>query len=144
MWIAKTAIEAAQFLGINRRQFQDYIAKGCPGSRGNYPLKEIVQWVRHNVWCKRQVVGEELLEGPVSPALERFREARANLAELDLREREGELVDRETVHTGVVAIAGLVRSAGEQLQRQYGADAQAILDDALDDAEREIQERFGT
>jgi len=69
-----------------------------------------------------------------SPALERWRAAKADLADLDLAERRRQLVPREQIHTLLGQIANLLRSAGDDLQRHHGPDAHAILDEALDDA----------
>ena len=87
---------------------------------------------------------DDLLHGAgSSPALERYREERAQLARLDRLEREGQLVSRDSVRQGLAQIAGLLRTAGESLQRECGSEARLILDEALDDAGREIERLFG-
>lgn len=78
-------------------------------------------------------------DGSSSPALERYREERAAIARLDRLEREGKLVDREQARDGMLRVASLLRTAGETLQRQFGTAAYEILDEALVDAEREIE-----
>jgi hypothetical protein len=78
-----------------------------------------------------------------SPALERYREERAQIARLDRLEREGQLVPRDSVRQGLGQIAALLRAAGESLQRECGPEARQILDEALDDARREIERQFG-
>jgi hypothetical protein len=78
-----------------------------------------------------------------SPALERYREERAQLARLDRLERERELIPRRDTVQALEMIAGLIRRSGERLARRYGNDALQILDDALDDAERLIEQHFG-
>ena len=88
--------------------------------------------------------GEDaLLGGANSPALERYREARAKLAELDLQEREKDLLPAAEVHEMLVRLSTLLRNAGETLQRQYGPDAVAIYDGALDDFNVLLDRRFG-
>ena len=86
---------------------------------------------------------EMLGSGVPSPALERYREERAKLARLDRLERERVLVPRDEVREGLGRIAAIIRSAGEALQRQFGASAVDLLYEALDDAQREIDQRFG-
>lgn len=88
----------------------------------------------------RLAAGDEdpMLAGSTSPALERFREERAKLARLDRLEREGKLLARDKVHDGLARIATILRGAGDTLQRQFGPDALELLNDALDDAQREI------
>ena len=41
------------------------------------------------------------------------------------------------------ALPAIIRDAGEALQRQFGREAAEILMEALDDAEREIEQTFG-
>jgi len=78
-----------------------------------------------------------------TPALERYREERAALARLDRLERERMLVSRDEVREGLGRIAMILRGAGDSLQQQYGRGAVELLDEALDDAEREIERLFG-
>jgi hypothetical protein len=84
--------------------------------------------------------GDPLLvaEGVASPALEKYREARAALAELDLQERQRDLLPRQAVHEVFGRIASRLRDAGEQLGREHGSEAHDVLTEALDDAEREV------
>jgi hypothetical protein len=74
----------------------------------------------------------------LSPALERYREARADHAELDLQERQRDLLPRERVHKVFLQIGRRLRDAGEQLQREHGAEAHEVLVEAIGDAKREI------
>ncbi len=87
---------------------------------------------------------DDLLNANVSsPALERYREERAKLARLDRLEREQTLVSRDEIRQGLGQIAGILRTAGEVLQRQYGNGAVEILNEALDDAADAISQLCG-
>ncbi len=86
---------------------------------------------------------DDLMQGTGSPALERYREERAALARLDRLEREAQLLPRDQVREALGRIAAIVRGAGDALQRQHGVAAVQILFDALDDAQREIDQTFG-
>ena len=86
---------------------------------------------------------DALLLGPDSPALERYRDERAKLARLDRLEREHHLLPREDVHQTMTRIAFIIRQAGEVLNKEYGRDAAAILTDAIDDAQKEMDTKFG-
>lgn len=88
-------------------------------------------------------VDDELLAGESSPALERYREERAALARLDRLERERVLVNRQEVREGFSRIASILRTAGDTLQRQYGPGALEILNEALAEAEREMERSDG-
>lgn len=83
-----------------------------------------------------------LMTGSPSPALERYREERAALARLDRLEREGELLPRDSVRQSLAKTAAILRIAGETLQRQYGPEAAEVLNDAIDDAESEVNRFF--
>lgn len=85
---------------------------------------------------------DELLTGGTSPALERYREERALLARLDRLERQGQLLDREQARSALARIATVLRGAGDSLQQQFGPAARDLLDEALDDAQTEIDRHF--
>ena len=84
-----------------------------------------------------------LLQGSNSPALERYREERAELARLDRLERQRQLLPRDQMREALARIAGIIRGAGDTLQRQFGLPAVEILYEALDDAEREMENSLG-
>ena len=87
---------------------------------------------------------DDLMQAGVpSPALERYREERALLAKLERQEREGSLIPRDDSRDGLGRIAARLRAAGELLERQFGAEAREVLDEALGDAQREIEQVFG-
>lgn len=73
----------------------------------------------------------------------RHRAAAADLLELQVAERRGKVVDRDQAHEMLGRIAGVLRAAGETLRRLYGREVHAVLDEALNDAEHEIQRYFG-
>jgi hypothetical protein len=70
-----------------------------------------------------------------SPALERYRLGKAKMIEMDLAEREKATVQLDALREGFRPFASILRSAGERLARQYGNDAAAIYNEALEDAE---------
>ncbi|MEK6797385.1 MAG: hypothetical protein AABZ12_00310 [Planctomycetota bacterium] len=84
--------------------------------------------------------GDPMLDGPESPALERYRDEKAKLARLDRLEREGALLARDMVHHGLGRLVMIFRGASEQIQRQFGVEAHGILKDAVDEYEREMWE----
>lgn len=85
---------------------------------------------------------DPLLVGESSPALERYRDEKAKLARLDRLEREGQLIARDQIHDALARVASVLRNAGETLQRSYGLDAHRILDEALNDAQAEVDALF--
>lgn len=79
----------------------------------------------------------------MSPALERYREERARLAQLDRLERERELVPVREALVVVERAAGRLRTVVEALARQYGNEVATIFCDALDECQRMLREEWG-
>ncbi len=87
---------------------------------------------------------DELLLGPGnSPWLEKLREETARLKRLDRLERERVLLSRDQVHEGLARLASVLRNLGENLQRHHGSSAADLLEEALEDYEREVKTHFG-
>ena len=83
-----------------------------------------------------------LRSAQTSPALEKYREERARIAELDRMEREGELLPLDMVQEAHNRIGMLTRRAIERVEIRYGKDAAQIFLDMLDDCDRELEELF--
>jgi hypothetical protein len=84
---------------------------------------------------------EQLLEGN-SDWSEKYRQERTLLTRLERHEREGQLVSRDKSHQCWTRVAGVLRQAGETLQRQFGAAALRVLNQALENATREVDAYF--
>lgn len=82
----------------------------------------------------RTVGTDQLLSGELqdSPALEKLREVTFRLKELEYEQKKGNLIPREEIHQFFSQFANRIRSAGDQLQRKFGADALEILNAAID------------
>ncbi len=87
---------------------------------------------------------EEMLDGATSPQLERWRAIKASREEIRLSHDLDEVVSRTVVHDGLLRIAAVFRTAGDAIQRQFGADAYEILEAAMTEAEREGEQIFGS
>jgi len=91
--------------------------------------------------------GGDLPGSRETPSLERGRMAKAELAELQLERERGLVIPREDIHEGLLEFAQALRDAADRLQRQHGADAFEILDDAITSGaaavERVLAERNG-
>jgi hypothetical protein len=70
--------------------------------------------------------------------LEEYRRERALMARLERQAAEARYLPRAEVHTAFGRIAGLLRRAGDLLERHAGSEARQILQEALDNADREI------
>jgi phage terminase Nu1 subunit (DNA packaging protein) len=140
---ATTQADLASLMGVNRRTIADW--KSQPG----FPRKGVRGWSVAAVssWRSRRDGCEDspdpLLAGVVSPALERYRQARATLAELEVSQKRSQLVSLEAVTQGLAVFASTMRSAFDTLQRQFGQEAYAVVANALDDAESILQRAIG-
>lgn len=116
---------------------------------GHYVVEDCQAWVdeniRHRGEGKTRAEQEEaeLLEDEAdSPALERYRAARAALAELELAQRMNQVVPIDRLRQGLSSIATILRRTIEQAERQYGRDVADLFVVALDDCDREICNLF--
>jgi len=75
---------------------------------------------------------------PGSAALERYRQERFLMVRLDRMERERTLVDRAKIHEAFAIAASVLRRAGDNLACQFGEGARRLLNQAIDDAERTV------
>ena len=82
------------------------------------------------------------MAGGDSPGLERYRNAKADLAEMEVKRVCGELSDRAEMRTGLMAIATVFRNGGEALEKAYGSGARIQFEQLIDDAEEEINRMF--
>jgi phage terminase Nu1 subunit (DNA packaging protein) len=73
-----------------------------------------------------------LVGGEDSPALERYRLARARLVEMELEQREKTHVAIAEIEPQLMRLGGLIRRAGETLARKYGNDAADVVNQAID------------
>jgi hypothetical protein len=139
--VVDTLADVAAHFGVKPYTVRDWRRDRMPGSRGAWDLRAIAQWRRSR---RKKPEPDPLMSGPTSPALERYRAARAALVELDLARRRGELIDRDQWQQFMLHAAGLIRSAGEGLLKHFGPEAHAILDDALLALEGETKRFFST
>ena len=77
-----------------------------------------------------------------SPSQERFRSIKADMAQIDLETKRGNIVSREDVRMGLGVLSGVLRDTAEQLEREFGEEAYRIMQKAFDEVERTIKERF--
>lgn len=85
---------------------------------------------------------DPMAAGGDSPGLERYRNAKADLAEMEVKRVCGELSDRAEMRQGLMAIATIFRNGAERLEKVYGAGARIQFDQTVDDAVDEINRMF--
>ncbi len=93
--------------------------------------------------CAAALDGAEDLEADgSSPALERFRQARAEHAELDLAQRRGEVVEVAPLQEALAALSSLGRRRAEAMERAGGAAVRREFDEVLDDMRDAVDRWF--
>ena len=144
-WAVESLRDVARFFSKSWDHVRKvWVAGGMPGTVGAYDLQEIYRW-REARWEEESRKRPNTPEQPAQPtAIEQLREQQAALARLKLLEHQNSLLPRDQVHDGLSRIATIIRSAGQALERIYGAEARRIIDDALDQAEEEIRALGGT
>lgn len=78
-------------------------------------------------------------EGDGSLQLERYRAAKADLAELDVAKRRGEVAEVSRLESYLRVAMGVIRGAIERVQREYGVGAYDIMAEAVGEAERRVE-----
>jgi len=151
-----TAAQVAAFLGVSQEYFRRDLRPFLPAEH----IHEVKRGKAKRVWfygpgvvqlrvqkavddALRATDGDPLLAGGSTPALERYRLARAKIEELKLERELGRWIERSVIHQGLAGIAAKIRAAGERLQKRFGPEAQNIIDEALDEAAREIEAFVG-
>ena len=150
--IKRRQTDVAEWFGVAQATVGKWLNAGCPGQMrenddgGPYDVREVARWLVR----KRKIVvdaadgeptnDDTLMSGSASPALERYRDERAKMAMLQRLQFEGRLVDVDQVSRCLMASAKMIRAAGDQLQRMFGVEAQRVLSEHLDEAERAVAE----
>ncbi len=135
-WIARSIAEAAGVIGVSGRRLSEFLARGCPGGPGKYPLPEIIGWCKENIWKPRpasQSADDPLLVGSNSPALEKYREQKAAQETIKTARMQGEYIPIETAREFVAAISANLKSAADRLEEQFGPAARKLMESALED-----------
>jgi hypothetical protein len=127
---------AAWLMGISARTFRD---KNAPrNADGTYNAKDLLTWLSQSTPGN----DDPLLAGGDSPNLERYRAAKADLAEMDARQRRGTMIDIDSfVEWWSAEVAAPVRRSVETLQSRFGAGAADIIIAAIAKADRAVEKR---
>jgi len=109
--------------------------------------KAVHDWlVQRAVQGMRGAIGDPdelaLAAGGSSPALERWRQAKAQMAEIDLDRVKSQTLDRGRVHEVFGQVGNLIREVGEQLQRDGHHSCWRRLDQALAGAIRKVEKEL--
>lgn len=129
--------DAALALGISERNLGNWQnLPGFPEYAGGYDIEAIKVW-REQQQRKGNEAEKQLSTIRAAIALETLKDkkGRNELRSMAIAEKQGELVPRQTVHDLLMELAGLIRSAGKDLQRSGNLKGAQALHD--------LTERFG-
>lgn len=145
--IERTQAGVAKFFRVSPGTVKDWVSRGMPGTTGNYDLSEIDYWL----WTagprrpKPRLDDDPLLAADVdSPGLERYRVAKAVIAELDAAERRGELIEVDRAQDIFSRLAGHLRQCGDELQRDHGPKVANVFNEALTEFESVINDELSS
>ena len=134
-WTADSQVELSEFFGVGIDTVKNWAKQGMPGTRGSYRLDLVAQWLRRDGpwqrWDRGSESADPLLAEGDSPALERYRLAKAKLAELDLENRKGDLIEVAKCRDLLARWAVVLRRMGERLAKRYGNDASLTVNESL-------------
>lgn len=139
-WIATSLSQVARFFGVSTKTISHWKNRGMPAVPKAYNLSEIAAWrLQYEREQSRRQVDEALLKADSqSPALERFRAARAALSEIELAERQEELLPLSLIQPFHNQLAHYIREAGEIMKRNGHTDAHEILNEQIEMLEADI------
>lgn len=78
-----------------------------------------------------------------SPTLERWRLAKAKIAEIELEEKLETIILIDSVRDSLITMAHVLRGVSEKLQRQFGQAAADVLNEGFEDLDRTYQVKYG-
>lgn len=139
--------DIASFCGVSIDTVKSWAKQRMPGQPGMYDLGEIVRWLRASgPWRQHQRPEFDdplLVADGESPGLERYRLAKAAIAELDLEERKESLLSRDKARAALIRWGSIIRRLGERLGKRFGPDASNAVNDALSECQHIVDHEFG-
>ncbi len=133
---------AAWLIGLSARKLRD--RTDAPRNKdGTYNAQELLAYLKR----KTDRVTSDV-QGEFTSPVDELNILRAQKMRQDMAVGDRLLLPRDLIREHIVSLASHVRKAGEQLQLQFGPEAQVIVDEALDEFERELStgplSEFGT
>jgi len=121
---------------------------GVPVKGPVWSVPELVHWVfrflaKYGRYIFRaQINGQAVEEGPDSPWLEELRKERTLMERIKRRELERSLISTHVVRQAWQIAGAAMRVGCEQMKRERWDRAVEIYDEALDNAERKLEQFF--
>lgn len=127
-WVVTKVQDVADFFGLKRRAVDQWLAEGCPGSRGSYDLSAITAWrlVRRESASSQRVGGDDL-NGHDADLRQRMELAEVLKTEADaatrivkLRRALGELVEWTAIESRIRDEFNIIRHRLQDLPERIG------------------------
>ncbi|MDD5037052.1 MAG: hypothetical protein PHE55_20185 [Methylococcaceae bacterium] len=154
--VVDTQAEVAAFFGVSTHTVDAWRRTSpvaLPGERGQYDLKACFEWWliygpgRRGKGRPPKGAGDEydpLMDvDEDTPALERWRLARAQSAEMDLAERRGQIISVELFQRMVEAAFVPLRRFAEEQIKEHGNGTADAWAEAVEEFEKEINSATG-
>ena len=138
LWTAETQGEVAEFFGVSVDTVKNWAKQKMPGRPRAYRLDQIAIWLRTEgpgSKALRSASDDPLLAEGDSPALERYRLAKAKHAELDLEQRRGELIDLAKCRDLFGRWGSVIRKMGDRVSKRFGVEANQMVAEAIDECD---------
>lgn len=116
---------------------------GLPIDRPVVDLGEVLRSIFDFIALNKHRLRSEAGSEEETPALERYRVAKAIQTEIKNEQMLGKWHRREDVLEGFALIASILRRGGERIQKAFGVGPLEILNECIDDATNEVERRFG-
>lgn len=150
-WQAQNQTEVAEFFGVSVDTVHLWRKKGMPGSSGRYDLHDVLAWLRSDGPWRPKIIepsqsaglDDLIVASGDSPNLERYRLAKAQLAELELEGKRRAVVPRDMARAALGRVASLWRRYGERLGKRHGPEELASFNETLGEAQQVIDDEFG-
>ncbi|HEV7299711.1 MAG TPA: hypothetical protein VGN72_10130 [Tepidisphaeraceae bacterium] len=143
MWVTRT--DAAALVSLSSRQFDEVIRPKLPadatkgkGAALRFNAAMVVTAIiayRLEKAQPKSIDGDPFMAGVDSPALERYRKARAELVEMDVQQRRKDVVRRSALLDAISPAIAAMRDAGRKLALDYGKEAGETYNEAVGEFE---------
>ena len=144
-WLIPSLPKLADLLGVKPRTLDSWRRNGLPDKYpGGWDAKRIIHWLRtQGPWRpKLPPEADLLMHGELSPAIERYRLARAKMVENELAKQEEQLIDRHLMREVLGAMASVNRRTCKKLESEFGPRGREVFIKGLEDLERAGKKYF--
>ena len=124
-----TVSDVAAFFGVERNTVTKWIQRGMPGKAKAWPLDQIAQWLRVEIWPRSvRPAGDDESTGKLERRKMRLD---IKMRALKFRRECGELVEREAVAAEIEQAFARVKARLEQVPEEVGTSVPANLQQSV-------------